>query len=183
MGEKNRMGLNILFFELDKVPHTTRGFLDWVSEVTEWGGDYDFNDPETTSPRLRGFLLDLVKEYPPMNGDYGPSMEERKAKGIENRQESDYSIAPDCLYADFEFDAIDDGDEEFDFNEVLIDLTDTHEISYYLFDESIQTPETTIHLSEEEPDKDFFSKEKQENDPSQSKGDNSFLGKIRGLFD
>lgn len=143
------MGLNILFFEEEAAPKTREAFEDWVAESTDWKPAINYDDPETSTEVLRDFVLDLFKYYPPMNGPFARREGEESIVGAMGTHiPSDYSIGPDMVYVDFEYDAIDDSTE--DFNETLMDLTEEHGISYYMFDDNIFHPDRIVTFEEME---------------------------------
>ena len=70
------MSVDILVFDKSKAPTEPMEFLKWFYKKSEWNSDRDYNDIKGTSQPLVDFFMELVKEYPSMNGEFAPTDDE-----------------------------------------------------------------------------------------------------------
>ena len=124
--------------------------------------------------------MELVDYYPPLNGDYGPSMEDLKERNIPDLEETDYSIGSNVIYTDFAYSAV--NHDDIDFNDIIIQLTENHGISYYMFDDYISTPNGVMTLDEWEEKQKVPSKNNTNIQEQDSKKSNSLLDRIFRIF-
>lgn len=88
------MSYDLLVFDASAAPQGREEFLDWYDELTEWeDGPYD--DPDTLSPKLRAWFMEIIETYPPMNGPLA------RHDLKEGQQAADYSLAPPLIYIAF----------------------------------------------------------------------------------
>lgn len=85
-----------MVFEPEAVPSTHEGFLEWYAQQTKWSEDHGYNNPELASDRLRAWLAEIVRIFPPMNG---PAPEEETPQA--EASSSDYAIGSDFIYVSF----------------------------------------------------------------------------------
>lgn len=95
------MSADLLVFDKDKAPTEPMEFLKWFYQKSDWDSNRDYMDIKGTSQPLVDFFMEIIKEYPMMNGIYAPTEEE-----IENNPElesklTDYTIDDDLIYMGF----------------------------------------------------------------------------------
>ena len=86
-----------MVFEPAAVPASHEGFLDWYALQTKWGEDHGYDDPAITSERLRAWLQEIVRIFPPMNGP----LAKEKLNNEEEASSSDYAIGTNFIFASF----------------------------------------------------------------------------------
>ena len=94
------MSYDLVVFEKSITPASKAEFLDWYKEQVEWKEDHDYDSIEVSSSKLKSWFLDMIKLFPPMNGDFDID------DALENDQEleirfTDYSIGKNLIYAGF----------------------------------------------------------------------------------
>ncbi len=95
------MSADLMVYDKSKAPNDPLEFLKWFYDKSDWNSDRDYFDTVGTSKPLADFFLELVKEYPAMNGEYAPSEEEiEKNPELESRL-TDYTIDDDLIYMGF----------------------------------------------------------------------------------
>ena len=98
------MSYDLMAFEISKAPKDKEEFFKWYDKQTEWEEDHDYDDINVSSEKLQNFYKEMIKTFPPMNGEDCPSDEE-----IENNPEledylADYCIGYDVIYIAFSWD-------------------------------------------------------------------------------
>lgn len=95
------MSYDLMAFEISKAPKDREEFLKWYDEQTEWGEEHDYDDINVSSEKLQAFYKEMIKTFPPMDGEDSPNDEE-----MENNPEledylADYCIGCDVIYIAF----------------------------------------------------------------------------------
>lgn len=92
------MSYDLMVFEPGAVPATHPDFLDWYTRQTKWGEDHGYNDPKLASEHLRAWFEEIIRFFPPMDGQQVVSeVPEEEASS------SDYAIGSDFIYASFAY--------------------------------------------------------------------------------
>ena len=97
------MSYDLMVFEKTKAPVTRNEFIAWYEKQTEWSEDHDYQNISVSSPSLKNWFMEMIKKFPPMNGEYSPNLDpldEAEAEDLE-RHSVDYSIGRDMIYAAF----------------------------------------------------------------------------------
>lgn len=97
------MSYDLMVFEKTKAPTTRKEFMVWYEKQTEWSEEHDYQTISVSSPALQKWFIEMIKKFPPMNGEYAPnfdSLDENEAENLE-RHTVDYSIGHDMIYAAF----------------------------------------------------------------------------------
>ena len=90
------MSYDLMVFEPEAAPKGHNGFLEWCAEQTKWDEGHSYNDPSVASPRLRGWFLDVIRYFPPLNGVFAEDeLPEDEAAA------ADYSIRRQMIYICF----------------------------------------------------------------------------------
>ena len=119
------MSVDVLVFDKSKAPTEPMEFLKWFYKKSEWSSDRDYNDIKGTSQPLVGFFMELVKEYPSMNGEFAPDDEEFENDPELESKLIDYTIDDDLIYMGIAYSV---PDEVFD---KIEDLAYKHGLGYY----------------------------------------------------
>ncbi len=97
------MSYDLMVFEKTKAPVTRNEFIAWYEKQTEWSEDHDYQNISVSSPSLKNWFMEMIKTFPPMNGEYYPNLDpldEKEAEKLELHL-VDYSIGHDMIYASF----------------------------------------------------------------------------------
>lgn len=97
------MSYDLMVFEKAKAPTTRKEFMAWYEKQTEWSEEHDYQTISVSSPALQKWFMEMIKKFPPMNGEYAPNLDpldENEAEDLE-RHMVDYSIGYDVIYAAF----------------------------------------------------------------------------------
>lgn len=89
------MSFDVMLFDAHNAPRERNIFDNWFNTLTQWDGDIDYNDVRHATPALQEFYKDLIKSYPSLNGPDAPQ------NPIDPERLTDYSIAPQIIYAAF----------------------------------------------------------------------------------
>lgn len=95
------MSYDLLVFDPVVPPLDRAGFMDWFEKLAEWGEDHDFNEPTETSASLRAWFMDMITEFPAMNGSFA-------SDDYDGPKITGYTICRDAIYTDFRWTEIDD---------------------------------------------------------------------------
>ena len=92
------MSYDLMVFEPTSAPAAREEFLAWYEGQAEWEEDHEYDDPKVSSPALKAFFLDLIQQYPPMNGPYA-------AEDLDEEEDevrlTDYTIGTTLIYIAF----------------------------------------------------------------------------------
>ena len=92
------MSYDLMVFEPTSAPAARKEFLAWYEGQAEWAEDHEYDDPKVSSPALKAFFLDLIQQYPPMNGPYA-------AEDLDEEEDevrlTDYTIGTALIYIAF----------------------------------------------------------------------------------
>ncbi len=88
------MSYDLMVFDPDAPPPDRGGFMAWYKKQTEWTEDHGYHNPEVCTPGLRSWFLDMIKQYPPMNGPYATNDDD-------NPKLTEYSVGKTVVYAAF----------------------------------------------------------------------------------
>ena len=94
------MSYDLVVFEKSIVPASKAEFLEWYEEQVEWKEDHDYDSIEVSSSKLKCWFLDMIKLFPPMNGDFDMDDALENDQELESRF-TDYSIGKNLIYAGF----------------------------------------------------------------------------------
>lgn len=95
------MSYDLMVYNREKAPETKEEFLKWYEEQTKWEEDHDYNSISVTTPELQGWFMEMIKNFPPMNGEFALDDEEVSENEELEMHLTDYSIGRDVIYASF----------------------------------------------------------------------------------
>lgn len=91
-----RMSYDLMVFEPGAAPKDHEPFLTWYRAQTTWSEGHSYGDPSVTSARLRGWLTDMIRQFPPLNGALA-----KEELPEDEATATDYSIGKEIIYAGF----------------------------------------------------------------------------------
>lgn len=119
------MSYDLMVFEKTKAPSTKKEFMEWYDKQTMWEEEHNYQSVNVTSPALKEFFLEIIKTFPPMNGEFVPD----KDAFLENENlESyltDYSIGYNMIYASFAWSVAENA------NEKTRELAKKHNVGFF----------------------------------------------------
>lgn len=90
------MSYDLMAFNPAAAPRSRGAFMSWYHSQAKWQEAHSYDDPHNTDLPLRTWLLDFIKEFPPMNGPCAAPDEM-----IDDPHVTDYSMAKDVVYCCF----------------------------------------------------------------------------------
>jgi hypothetical protein len=90
------MSFDLMLFNLKKAPPTQKEFIDWFNELTKWGENHNYDNPNITTETLKEVFKDLTDIFPPMNGPFAD-----ENRDPVNSYLTDYCIGEDFIYLGF----------------------------------------------------------------------------------
>ncbi|MHC6203793.1 hypothetical protein ACYULU_11435 [Breznakiellaceae bacterium SP9] len=94
------MSYDLMVFERTVAPTNRKDFMNWYESQTEWTEDHGYDNPAVTSNDLRNWFMEIIKEFPQMNGPF--ALDDDAIDTMENDSYiTDYSIGKDVIYAAF----------------------------------------------------------------------------------
>ena len=88
------MSYDLMVFDADIVPRSTRQFMQWYRQQTQWAEDHDYDDPAVASKSLQHWFLEMAQHFPPLNG---PLADE----DCDAPEVTDHSIGHHLIYSAF----------------------------------------------------------------------------------
>src|ERR1700689_2252892 len=95
------MSYDLLVFDPEAPPRDRAGFMQWYHALVQWDEDHDYNDPGATTELLRSWFMELIAEFPPMNGPLATDDYDRA-------KTTDYTICRQAIYLAFAWSTLDD---------------------------------------------------------------------------
>jgi len=87
-----------MVFNPNTAPKSEIEFLEWYEQQAEWEEEHSYDDPKVTSTELRNWFMDMITEFPALNGPLSPAdIDDR----IDNDEITDYCIGKDVIYSGF----------------------------------------------------------------------------------
>lgn len=119
------MSYDLMVFEKTKVPNKKTEFMKWYEEQVEWKEDHNYDSIEVTSANLKNWFMDMIKIFPPMNGEFAPDDD-----AIDDDEELenhlvDYSIGKTVIYAAFAWSVAEEAYES------MLKLALKHDVGFF----------------------------------------------------
>jgi len=135
---------DILAFDPSAV--TDPDLPEWWGQQSRWPEVHSYDRAEVTTPALRTFYADLIREFPPMNGPDAPSAEEiEQHPDLESRL-TDYSIATTLIYAAFAW------SKERMARDMFLRLAQSHGVAVAMISDDGRIIRPTLHRDGDGPD-------------------------------
>jgi hypothetical protein len=98
LSEVRQLSYDLAVFDPAVAPRNPDDFLLWFEQQTEWSEPHSYDNPKVSSAPLRAFFLDIINEFPAMNGPYSPYAKEDPE---DESLPADYSVGTSLIYATF----------------------------------------------------------------------------------
>jgi hypothetical protein len=112
------MSYDLIVFDIGSPPKDRDGFMGWYNQQIEWSEEHDYDNPEVCTPELRAWFLELIQEYPALNGPYA-------SDEVDNPKSSDYSLGKSMIYACFAWSLMEDA------YGVVFELAKKHQVGIF----------------------------------------------------
>jgi hypothetical protein len=114
------MSYDLMAFAPKAAPSERVAFLDWYRQQTKWTPGRKDDDPSSSSPALRAWFLEMIKQYPAMNGPYS-----QKDADVDDPRLTDYSVSDSIIYAAFAW------SEAQTVHAIMLDLAKKHGVGFF----------------------------------------------------
>ena len=126
------MSFDLAVFDPARVPQDRAAFLEWWRQVSHWDDEaHDYNNPDSTSPALKAWFLEMIAEFPAMNGPYAKSELPPDEVTL-----TDYTIAKEVVYAAFAWSKAEDA------GDAVIRLAQRHGLGLF----NVSSPSAEVYL-------------------------------------
>ena len=118
------MSYDLMVFNPKIAPKSEPEFLEWYSQQTEWEENHSYDNPKVTSIELRNWFMEMIKEFPALNGPFQPTdIDDR----IDNDDDTltDHCIGKDVIYCGFRWSAAEKAYWK------MLDLAQKHKVGFY----------------------------------------------------
>lgn len=88
------MSYDLMVFAPESAPRSRPDFMAWFEKQAEWSEDHSYEDPVVSSPELKAWFLDMIKDFPAMNGPH--SSDDDDSSNV-----TDYCIGKSVIYSAF----------------------------------------------------------------------------------
>lgn len=116
------MSYDLMVFNPKTAPRTASDFMQWYKQQTAWEEDHSYTDPKVTSEALNGWFLDMITDFPALNGPYAPADDDDK---MDNDEITDYSIGKEIIYAGFRWSVAEKAYPK------MLTLAEKHKVGFY----------------------------------------------------
>jgi hypothetical protein len=91
------MSYDLAVFDPAAAPSNRAAFKDWFHRATRWRGPRRYDDPSICSAPLRNWFLEMIEEFPALNGPYGVP----RGEAMDDPRVSMYGIGDHLIYVGF----------------------------------------------------------------------------------
>lgn len=112
------MSYDLVVFEPSLAPPGRKEFLSWFENQADWHEEHNYDDPTVASGALRSWFLDIISEYPAMNGPYA-------ADDLDSPRVTDYSVGKSIIYAAFAWSQAEDA------YRTVVELVRKHGVGFF----------------------------------------------------
>lgn len=92
------MSYDLMVFNPKTAPKSEPEFLAWFDQQAQWEEDHAYDDPKVTSIELQHWFMEMITEFPALNGPYSPADID---DCIDDDAITDYCIGNDLIYCGF----------------------------------------------------------------------------------
>ena len=116
------MSYDLMVFNPNNAPKSKTEFMNWYENQTEWEEKHDYDDPKVSSEELKNWFLDMIRDFPYLNGPYTPEdIDDR----IDDDEITDYSVGKDMIYCVFRFSVAEKAYPK------MVQLAEKHKIGFF----------------------------------------------------
>lgn len=114
------MSYDLAVFDPDVAPLERQEFLAWFDHQTEWNESHGYDDPRVSSPALRQWFLEMITQFPAMNGPYAQADMPDDEASL-----TDYSVGRSLIYAAFAWSKMEEA------YEIMFRLAERHGVGFF----------------------------------------------------
>ena len=116
------MSYDLMVFNPNNAPKEKSEFMEWYEGQTEWEEEHDYDDPKVSFEGLKNWFLDMIKEFPSLNGPYAPNdIDDR----VDDDEITDYSVGKDVIYSAFRFSIAEKAYPR------MVELAEKHKVGFF----------------------------------------------------
>jgi hypothetical protein len=97
--EEEPLSYDLAVFDPSTAPKNALEFTEWYDVQTEWKEPHGYDDPVVSTPALRAWFMDMLQEFPAMNGPFARPDEVEDED--EELRTSNYSVGHSMIYGAF----------------------------------------------------------------------------------
>jgi hypothetical protein len=112
------MSYDLMVFNPNKAPKSKSEFMNWYENQTEWEEEHDYDDPKVSSEELKNWFLEMIKEFPAMNGPFA-------SDDVDDPKVTDYSVGMDVIYAAFAWSEAENAYPK------MVELAEKHKVGFF----------------------------------------------------
>jgi hypothetical protein len=120
------MSFDLIIFDPENAPRQKPAFVQWLKAHEEDEGP-QYDHPDACSARLRGWFLDVIEEFPPMNGPWA-------AEDYDNPCVTEYSVSKYVICARIAWSQAESAYTK------MRDLSDKHGVGFYNLSSDAEEP-------------------------------------------
>lgn len=95
------MSYDLMVFEKTKAPKMREEFMEWYSKQIQWEENHDYNTISVSSQALQNCFMEFKETFPPMNGEFAPSIKSINEDENLEKHLADYCIGREVIYVSF----------------------------------------------------------------------------------
>ncbi|MDC8003902.1 hypothetical protein POV27_07550 [Aureisphaera galaxeae] len=116
------MSYDLMVFNPKSAPKSEQEFLKWYDQQTEWEENHAYDDPKVSAEELRNWFLEMISDFPAMNGPHAPAdIDDR----IDDENITDYSVGKDVVYAAFSWSMVEKAYPK------MLELAKKHKVGFF----------------------------------------------------
>ncbi|ANQ51674.1 hypothetical protein MY04_4334 [Flammeovirga sp. MY04] len=116
------MSYDLMVFNPKNAPKSETDFMNWYENQTEWEEEHDYDDPKVSSEELRNWFMEMINDFPALNGPYAPDDIDVR---IDDDELTDYCVGKDVIYSAFRFSVAEKAYPK------MIELAEKHKVGFF----------------------------------------------------
>lgn len=116
------MSYDLMVFNPKTAPKSEPDFLQWYDQQAEWTENHSYDDPKVTSNELRNWFLEMIIDFPAMNGPYTPDDLDNR---IDDQEITEYTIGHHVIYTAFRWSTAEHAYTK------MLELAIKHKVGFY----------------------------------------------------
>jgi hypothetical protein len=114
------MSYDLAVFDRAVAPLGRDEFLAWFKQQAQWNESHGYDDPKVSSPALRQWFLEMITEFPAINGPYA-----QEDMPDDETALTDYSVGRSLIYAAFAWSKVEKA------YEITFRLAEKHKLGFF----------------------------------------------------
>lgn len=120
------MSYDLMVFNPRNAPKSETEFLHWYEKQAEWEEKHNYDDPKVSSEELRNWFMEMINDFPPLNGPYPPNDIDDRIDNEDNDDVlTDYCIGRDIMYLAFGYSVAEKAYQK------MFELAEKHKVGFF----------------------------------------------------